>query len=113
MTEKRLRKRGLFGRKTVTTFLPPHSNYVRPKYKVGDKNVDYEDVTEETFGGNLTARIVIHSLLKTPTTSAFLMDFCDFPYHLRTPFSRKSTVGGRELVRHHLVHEARYCKGFG
>ena len=72
MTEKRLRKRGLFGRETVTTFLPPHSNYVRQKYKVDDKNGDYEDVAEETFGGNLTPRIV----LQCPNSLDGIEGFC-------------------------------------
>jgi len=92
MTEKRLRKRGLFDRKTVTTFLPPHSNYVRQKYKTGDKNRDYEDVTEETFGGNLTARIVLHILRKVPTMSAFSMGFEVLPYHPHTTFSGKNWI---------------------
>jgi len=32
---------------------------------------------------------VFNSLLKTPTTSAFLMDFDDFPYPPRTPLFRE------------------------
>ena len=38
------------------------------------------------------SRIVFHSLLKTPTMSAFLMDFGDFPYHHRTPFREKAQL---------------------
>ena len=49
MTEKRLRKRGLFGRKTVATFLHCTLITLGKKYKVDDKNRDFEDVIGETW----------------------------------------------------------------
>ena len=42
----------------------------------------------------LAARIVIHSLLKTPTTSAFLMDFVIFHTTLVPPFREKVQLVG-------------------
>ena len=50
----------------------------------------------------LAARIVLQFFRKVPTMSAFFVGFEVYPYHPRTPFSRKTLVGGRELVSHHL-----------